>query len=78
MISVDVIPYGLETSLDTYSGTVKFAVNESTFVAEVWRNGLKVSTLSASGEENVKKICPININDNGYYGDNSSYGWWED
>lgn len=78
LISVDVIPYGLETSLDTYSGTVKFAVNKSTFVAEVWRNGLKVSTLSASGEENVKKICPININDNGYNGDNSSYGWWED
>lgn len=78
LISVDVIPYGLETSLDTYSGTVKFAVNESTFVAEVWRNGLKVSTLSASGEGNVKKICPININGNGYNGDNSSYGWWED
>ena len=78
LISVDVIPYGLETSLDTYSGTVKFAVNKSTFVAEVWRNGLKVSTLSASGEENVKKICPININGNGYNGDNSSYGWWED
>ena len=78
LISVDVIPYGLETSLQTYSGTVKFAVNKSTFVAEVWRNGLKVSTLSASGEENVKNICPINIDGNGYNGDNSSYGWWED
>lgn len=65
--------------LSSYSSTVKFAAKNDTFAAEVWRNNTKdYETGTISGAENVKKWIPANINGNGYQGQNSAYGWWED
>lgn len=65
--------------LSSYSGTVKFAAKNDTFAAEVWRNNAKnYETGTISGSENVKKWIPANINGNGYQGQSSAYGWWED
>ncbi|MBQ5471306.1 MAG: hypothetical protein IIT58_04795, partial [Treponema sp.] len=76
------IPLGVSPSnayditLDSYTATINFAVNSSTFAAQVVRNGATTSTFSISGKENVKKWCPINIDGNGQNEESTTYLWW--
>lgn len=65
------------TSLASYSATVKFASSNSEFAVEVERDGSKTFSEKVSGAEEVKKWLPADINGNGYNGQNSTYGWWE-
>lgn len=77
LIPLTIINNGI--SLSSYSGIVKFATKNDTFIAEVWRNNTKeYETGKISGTEEVKKWIPADINDNGYQGQNPKYGWWED
>lgn len=65
------------TSLASYSATVKFASSNSEFAVEVERDGSKTFSKNVSGAEEVKTWLPADINGNGYNGQNSTYGWWE-
>lgn len=78
--SSGLIPVKVESSeiqLETFNATVGIASSKSSFTATVTRNGKQTfSTGSISGEEKVKRWCPVNIDDSGYNGKNSTYGWW--
>lgn len=67
-----------DIKLTSYSGTVKFAVSGTDkFSAEVWRDGAKqyeTKTIT----DNIMSWIPININNSGYQGQSSEFGWWED
>ena len=67
-----------DIKLESYTANLKFAVNSSTFAAQIVRNGTTTSTVSATSSESVKRWCPINIDGNGHNEENSTYGWWQD
>ncbi|SJZ30171.1 fibronectin type III domain-containing protein [Treponema porcinum] len=63
--------------LKSYSGIYKFALSDSEFNVEIWRDNERTFSKYVTGDE-LKYWSPMKIAGNGYNGDNSSYGWWED
>ncbi len=63
--------------LKSYSGIYKFALSDSEFNVEIWRDNERTFSKYVTGEE-LKSWCPMKVADNEYNGDNSSYGWWPD
>lgn len=62
--------------LKSYSGIYKFALSDSEFNVEIWRDNERTFSKYVTGDE-LKYWSPMKIAGNGYNGDNSSYGWWE-
>lgn len=63
--------------LKSYSGIYKFALSDSEFNVEIWRDNERTFSKYVTGDE-LKYWSPMKIAGNGYNGDNSFYGWWED
>lgn len=63
--------------LKSYSSIYKFALSDSEFNVEIWRDNERTFSKYVTGDE-LKYWSPMKIAGNGYNGDNSSYGWWED
>lgn len=74
LISIKII--GDEGLPASYSGTLEFAAKKQYIKVKLSRNGVETfSTREFSGND-ANYWCPINLDGNGYLGQNSDYGWW--
>lgn len=76
-IPLIVEPYEIDGPCVSYGGTVNFAVSNNDIAITLERNGTTVFEKKITGNaEDRLKWCPMNLEDSGYKGKDSSSGWW--
>lgn len=61
---------------DCYSGTLEFAAKKQYIKVKLSRNNAETFATKEFSGNDANYWCPINLDGNGYLGQNSDYGWW--